>query len=116
MEKLTTMDQQESLSIQENADETRKKSSSLTEREKIENTPFWAVRTDEGWFLVMGEYRITEPVESKIIAIDKLKTNKWEIMMRMSAIITEKTIAGIGQLVEESNKEEALKINKGNGG
>lgn len=112
MQQSTEISQQEISSIQENADETRKKSSSLTEREKIENTPFWVTRTEEGWFLVMGEYRLTEPNDSKLITIDKLITNKWEIIMRMCAIITEKTLNLIGDKIEHG-MEEATKINKG---
>src|SRR5688572_21498628 len=91
MHKSTANKQQDILNTQENVEETHKENSTITENERIENTPFRIVKDEEGkYFLTMGEYRITEKCDSKIIALDKLKTEKWLILMHMIVIVIEK--------------------------
>lgn len=63
----------------------------LIEREKIDNTPFYSVgMRDKGWFLIMGSHQITEEVATKQEALDKLKTEQYQIMMIMCTIVHKK--------------------------
>lgn len=101
MQQSTKTEQRELLHSQNNVEETHRQKSTLIDRDKVPGTPFWIVGTDEGWFLTMGDYKVTTPVESKSIALDKLKTEKWDIIMRMAAIITEKTIDEHGKTLKE---------------
>ncbi|AXH74113.1 MAG: hypothetical protein [Microviridae sp.] len=39
-------------------------SSELFEQKPIKDTPFTAVRMDDKWFLTMGKYRLSEPIET----------------------------------------------------
>lgn len=81
----------ELLNTQLNADETlNKDSGELIHREKIENTPFYLVGTEEkGYFLTMGKYKLTENQPTKQQALNDLTNERWNIVMRMSAIIHE---------------------------
>lgn len=90
MSNSTNSKHQELLNTQTLSEETHKENSTLTEREKIENTPFYLIKQNDLWFIAMGNNMITEPVESKTIALDKLKTEKWDIIFHMCAIISDK--------------------------
>lgn len=88
--------QQDLLNTQENTDETPSKKSLLNEREKIENTPFWWVKSTvdnvEQHFITFGEYRVSNVHTTKKDALDELEKHKWDIIMHMTAVIVEKTL------------------------
>lgn len=81
----------ELLNTQLNAEETHNKNSSeLIFREAIEHTPFYLVGTEEnGYFITMGRFKLTENQPTKEKAINQLTIEQWNIVMRMSAIIHE---------------------------
>lgn len=88
--------QQDLLNTQENTDETPSKKSLLNEREKIEGTPFWWVKStvdnNEQHFITFGEYRVSQVHTTKDAAISELENNKWYVIMHMAAVIVEKTL------------------------
>lgn len=92
MSQSTTFKQQELLSTQNNAEETHKQQSTLVEREPIDKTPFWLITNQDGSFITLGEYRITEVKKDKAEALDELRNNEWNIIMHMCAVIVEKSL------------------------
>lgn len=73
-----------------NTGEIAKENSPLINREKIEGTPFWLIGIlEQGWFIVMGDQRLTEPVETKEQALKLLQTEHWQIMMNMVVTLIE---------------------------
>lgn len=82
---------QESSRIYTNVDEmkadSKKLNSQLIKREKIPNSPFYAIGSDElGYFISIGAYRLTEPQKTLEEAKDLLNTHQWQIMA--SLIVT----------------------------
>lgn len=60
-------------------------SSELLEREQIERTPFWIIgNKEEGYFLTMGKYRLTDTGCSKEDIYEMLHANdKWDLILKM---------------------------------
>lgn len=81
------------LQSQMSAESLSKENSSekqLIVREKIENSPFWVIGTeDSGYFVVLKHYRISETYETVEEARNAIHTEKWNIAFRMCAIIFE---------------------------
>lgn len=67
-----------------------KKNKELIERIEIEKTPFTAVKTENGWWLTMGKYRL---VENNFESLDETKkfidSNMWELIPIITNIIVE---------------------------
>lgn len=98
MENSTTNKARDILNTQNNAEKTHKqKSSTLIERKEIPGTPFTMIKqANEGeqyqYFIVMGDYRLTEPVYKEEEALEKLVTEHWRIIASIIAITTEKML------------------------
>lgn len=88
MNNSTGIKQKEILNTQNNVEETHK-STSLVKNEQIKGTPFRIIGTENGWFIVMGDHKLTENSETEDEALLKLATEYWMIIMRMIARITE---------------------------
>lgn len=72
---------------------------------KIEGTPFNIVETGaNGWFITIGNERITEPTETKAEALEKLETEKWNIIVRMMG-----SMWGAWQTVINEEKKKEVK-------
>lgn len=86
--------QQEQLRSQMNAeDQIKLESGELIHREQVENTPFWIVGNEEnGYFLTIGKYRITEHRTSIDGVKNDLENKKWYIILTLIGIITEQII------------------------
>lgn len=78
-----TQKHREQLSIQNSAEETHKEESTLLKREPIQNTPFHMVQDQRGWFITIGDYRITEPYEKELDALLHLESKMWIVIMQM---------------------------------
>lgn len=89
---LQSTNQQELLQSQTNVEEQPKQNSSkLIEREPIENSPFTLIKNEkEEYFIVMGNYRITEIHNSKEEAITYLMRNTYNVILTMITIVHEK--------------------------
>lgn len=58
-------------------------------REPVKGTPFYVVGSEEkGYFIALGQNRITEQKETPGKAINELTDKKWEIIANMIVIIT----------------------------
>lgn len=64
--------------------------SQIIEREQLLNSPFWLIKTEAGWFLVMGENRISEVFKHKHEVKYWLANNQWQVIMQLIVIITNK--------------------------
>lgn len=87
----TNLKQSDTLHTQNNVDETRN-NTSLAEREQIEGTPFWLIKQNDNWFIVMGNHRLTEPTKNKETQLIKLENEKWKLIMNISIIMAQKIL------------------------
>lgn len=77
--------------LQESAE--KKDNSHSFKREAVEGSPFTKIyEEDHGWYLVMGDYRLTNEHETEEELEEFLKTNMWNIMVVMMSIVSEKQI------------------------
>ena len=53
----------------------------IIERSVITGTPFVIVKTEQGMFLAMGRYRITELVEDEAYLRHLVESKNWELIM-----------------------------------
>lgn len=95
--------QEELLNTQLNAENNPKANSTLIDIEDLGGTPFKLVNHKEhGWFLTLGDYRITKPTKTKADTIVQLDTNRWDIIFTMVCIAVEK----INQFRELTEQEK----------
>lgn len=69
--------------------EENNKLNSLVEFKEIDNTPFKAVKQEDKWFGILGQYRITDELASFDEVVDYIVKNKWEVILNMIIIIIE---------------------------
>lgn len=68
--------------------------SELVEKINIKDTPFTAVRLDDKWFLTLGKYRLTDPVQT----FDEVEAQAYET--------TWTRIMSIMQIMIDENEEK----------
>lgn len=69
------------------ANEIHKDESNLVDHKQITNTPFTITGNKTvGWFLRMGDYRITEFKDTMQEAEDEIYIKPWEITLRLIAV------------------------------
>lgn len=73
-----------------NTQQNAENNHNLNSFEPIENTPFTLIKKEENYFLTMGDYRITEPTDTKEKTMEKLEKEKWMIIFSIIAVIVEK--------------------------
>lgn len=68
------------------------------ERKDIALTPFSKIYQEgKGWFLVMGDNRLTEPVEDEKVLDKLVKSKDWGLMTTIIAVITQRVIKTINE-------------------
>lgn len=77
------------------------KATSLQEVKRIEGTPFDIVRREEGYFLTMGSYRLTNPMETEEEIYKYMDGEKWNLIMQMIVIVHKKSKEISEIIVEE---------------
>lgn len=85
----------EQLKLQTNAQEQENNNpySKIVEKEHVEGTPFDIVNVQEkGWFLAMGQHRLTEPITNKNALLQSIDNLPWDILMNMVMIAAEYVI------------------------
>lgn len=89
---LTTLFKKDTLNTQNNVDDNPnlKSTSQIIERYKVENTPFWELKTQHGWFLAVGEHRISELHQHRFNIKKYLEENKWHIIGTLILIMIAK--------------------------
>lgn len=71
--------------------ENTTESQELIVREKIPNSPFTVVGNETvGYFITMGEYRLTEHFETTEQASKQLEIDRWNIIARLIAATLDK--------------------------
>lgn len=84
--------QKELLQLQTSVEEEQSREGSseeIIQRETVEGTPFQVINlNNEGWFLALGKYRMTEPQENKQELIDRVKNKDWNVILDTIAILT----------------------------
>lgn len=84
--------QKELLQSQTNVDEFQDKpnSSNLVIREEIKGTPFHLINyNNEGWFVALGKYRMTETGKDKEELIKMVENKDWTLILDTIAVLTE---------------------------
>ncbi|AXH78070.1 MAG: hypothetical protein [Microviridae sp.] len=86
--------QKDTLDTQLNVSKTHNETSSKTTvNEQIEDTPFRIINIEEkGWFLAIGNVRITEPTEDKESLIQRVKSIDWSVIMPVITTFVEYVI------------------------
>lgn len=60
----------------------------LVKRQDIDGTPFTAICVEDQWFLALGKYRLTPPLDSFEECVDQ-STQTWERTMQVIQIMIE---------------------------
>lgn len=69
-----------------NAEEQTKQSYSLIDREEIENTPFLLVKTEHGYFLAIGNHRITELTKTREEQLEKIYSSNIDWLFLLTTV------------------------------
>ena len=80
----------------------------LVEMEGIPDTPFTAVKVDNKWFLTMGKYRLTEPLQSLEECEKGAFDTSWFRIMQIIGIMMEE------YEVNKQAAKQAVKTSKRN--
>lgn len=82
--------QEDILLTQTNANQPLKENSPLITHDAIKNTPFIITGNEErGYFLRLGDYRLTEYMQTKEDAAQALQKQQWDLILRCISIVTE---------------------------
>lgn len=77
----------------------------LIHREKVERTPFYIVGNEEqGYFLTMGKYRLTEAARTIEEVKEQLETNMWDIILKLVLTSHELVISNLQELAAREEK------------
>lgn len=82
----------EPLNTSMNVNETDNKnySSELIKREQIGETPFTAIKTEQGgWFVTIGKYRVSEEYKTKAEVVKLVEKKDWGLIMNVITVVTE---------------------------
>lgn len=60
---------------------TAKESTQIIEIEEVKDTPFHLVHHDNGYFLALGKYRLSNDVDKKEEALELLDREFWRILI-----------------------------------
>lgn len=84
------METAEVLSIERKGDENPN-NSQLREFETVENTPFTVVKEESGYYLIMGEYRMSEKnYETKEELLEEeLERGRWHTMAKLVCAVVD---------------------------
>lgn len=88
---MTPQRNEDGLTGSSSAEESQnKEKSGKIVRTKLEGTPFHLLTSEQGSCITMGDYRVTEIVETATDANLKLSTEMYNIIMNCSVIIANK--------------------------
>ena len=77
-------------------------SSQLIERETLDGTPFEIVTTEEGTFVALGSYRLTEFM-SKEDAKEKIQKKHWDLIISVNLALGHAQKKFIENLANQNN-------------
>lgn len=59
-------------------------------RKPIEATPFHMIGNNKlGWFIALGKYRLTEPMETEVLAMELIEHTNYNLIFRMMVTLME---------------------------
>lgn len=91
MSKSTTGKAEDTLNIQNNAEGTHNQHSTLIDRIQMQGTPFWQIKTEQGYFLVMGENVMTPIFQTEQQLDTYIQENHWDLCCLMVLTLIDKT-------------------------
>lgn len=104
MQKEVNTEQVELNTSQSNAEKTHtNKPDYLIIHEEIPNSPFHTVKTEHGWFLRIGSYRLTEYYETKTEVLDYIIKEQWNLILQITAILCENILNDKQETVAKNN-------------
>lgn len=59
-------------------------------RKTIEESPFTMVGDDKGWFVAMGDNRITEYFEDELSLLDYVHDKPWDLIITVMMVVVDK--------------------------
>lgn len=92
---------QSSLNSTQEANNSESNSDELVQRIPIEDTPFTAIKFDDKWFLTMGKYRLTDPVDTLEGVKEDAQRADWARVMQIMQIMID----------ENENKKATAQLN-----
>ena len=85
-----------------------KKAEELIKRTEVKDTPFTIIETEEGKFLTMGKYRLTEPTDNMLELIEEGNKFSWNRAVQVMMIIANEAM-GNNKILEEINNQNQEK-------
>lgn len=76
------------MNLETNIDKT--KNTQLIKTKNIPNTPFTIVNQDEKYFLSLGNYQLTNKMETELEVEEYLNNNVWDVFIKLTLILIEK--------------------------
>lgn len=96
------MTHSDTLEMQNGHDSPKPKSTQLIQKEEIENTPFHVVGSEElGFFITIGNVRLTDPQKTMEEAYNMLDNHTWQI-------ITNLIISLVYKILEEHDRSKKI--------
>lgn len=92
MSKSTTEKEKDTSHIPNSANETHKQQSTLVDRIPIQGTPFWQIKTTDGYFAVMAEDIITPVFQTEEEFDQYFLQNMWNIITLTTLLLIDKRI------------------------
>lgn len=87
-----------------------KENNELVKRTQVEGTPFVIVTTPDGGSVVtLGKYRVSEPFETELGAIDYVGSKDWNLILSVAMLIAEEEIAKYDKLTDTIRKQQKQK-------
>lgn len=78
----------------ENPDNSISDSKPLIEKEPFPGTPFWLIgNQDNGYFLAMGQHKLSNNFNTKQQVREFLLYNQWDIILTMNLVIIQNEIS-----------------------
>lgn len=94
----------------EKAREKMKDNTEMIERHEIKDTPFYAVREQENWYLLLGRYRLNEhPFKTREEVEKEAEEVNWHRLMQVMRIVAE----DVTKEIERKAKQQITEFHKG---
>lgn len=102
MQNSTTSNQRDTLNTQLNSDETHKPnySKQILKRDKLYDTPFHVIETEEERFICVGDFRLTDNIGINTDPLAYINTNQWTITLQLISIIVERLDENIQKVLQ----------------
>lgn len=83
------MEAQPQFTAPSDAENNHKSNSTLIEQDNITHSPFKMVKTEKGYTITMGKYRLIDHCKTEQEAFTRLQVERWDVIFHMIMIINE---------------------------